>query len=438
MHVLICDDDASTRLVIKRLLTQSLGCSATECVDGVEALRHLDDEKVDLVVLDVEMPLVNGVKVLETIRASRDHKTLPVLMLSKERREDVIVRLVRLGIEGYILKPPRTETVLAALERLRGALSTGSRANRTGNVQSIRLGPDTPTLLVEGNLDYRHFFVSQATRHGPIVEVGSGAVALAHFRQTPWRLVFLGSELGLVNAELLIPKLRAMAGSQPARIVGIVDPAGPSQTRGAQFDDLMLRSDTPDTFQTELRRFTRVSGPLAAVTSLTGDLTRGVTTAARQVFGMMLDAELLVRDSAAESEPMIAAVSDITIQGRYVVTLAIRGTVAAMTAIAARMLGMKPAEIGVEDYLSTCAELANLVSGRLHAHLDEKSIHSDYSLPMVQRDPAIWDVDSLEKTGVTVRFRVAGTTADVIVSVSVSDLLGDSADAVAASENLVA
>lgn len=432
MHVLICDDDASTRFVIKRLLTQNLGCTTAECVDGVEALRRLDEEETDLIVLDVEMPLLDGVEVLEAIRSSSRLKSLPVLMLSKERREEVVVKLVRLGIEGYILKPPRTEKVLAALERLRGALSTRNKPGRGGNVQSIRLAPDTPALLVDGNLDYRHFFVSQGTAQGPIMEVGSGAAALAHFRQSPTRLVFLGSDLGVLGVDLLVPKLRALAGSQAIRIVGIAEPSDRAQA-STLFDDVMLRSYIPEKFKAELRRFARVPGPLAAVTSITGDLASGVTSAARQVFGMMLDAEVEPLENPAEPEPMIAAISDISIQHRYVVKLGIRATVPSITAIAARMLGMETSDVGVEDCLSTAAELANLVSGRVHAHLDERGVTSDCSLPQLEREPAVWDAESVVDRGVAIALKVAPLDATIVMSCEVSDLLGDSAEAAGAS-----
>lgn len=432
MHVLICDDDATTRFVIKRLLTQNLGCTTTECVDGADALRRLDEEEVDLVVLDVEMPLIDGVEVLEAIRASQRLKALPVLMLSKERSEDVVLRLVRLGVEGYILKPPRTEKVLAALERLRGRLSKRSKTARTGSAQAVRLGPATPALLVDGNLDYRHFFVTEGTKQGPIMEAGSGAAALAHFRQTPVRMVFVGSELGVLGAELLIPKLRAMASGQPLRIIGIVDPSDPAASNGAHFDDVMLRSYVPDKFKSELRRFTTVPGPLAAVTALTGDLSQGITSAARQVFGMMLDAEIQPLDGSVETEPMIAAVSDISIQHRYSVKLAIRATVPSITTIAARMLGMEAASVGVEDYLSTCAELANLISGRLHAHFDEKNVASDCSLPQVEREAAVWTSESVGDDGVALRFAIAGHDATITMSATVSDRPGEAAASPAA------
>lgn len=433
MHVLICDDDASTRFVMRRLLTQHLGCTTIECADGVEALRKLDEEEVDLIVLDVEMPAIDGVEVLEAIRSSPSLRTLPVLMLSKERREDIVVRVVRLGIEGYILKPPRTEKVLGALERLRGVLATRGRTGRSGSEQSIVLGPDTPALLIDGNLDYRHFFVTEGCKQGPIMDVASGAAALAQFRQLPTRLIFVGSELGVLGPELLVPKLRALAGGQPVRIVGIVDPEAAAQDRGTLFDDVLARSFVPDKLKSELRRFASEPGPMTAVTRVTGDLAEGMTSAARQVFGMMLDADVEAIADASESEPMVAAISDMTIQNRYVVELAIRTSVPSISAIAARMLGMLPSDVTPDDYLATVAELANLVSGRMHAHLDEGGVVSDCSLPRVEREPAIWDAHAFANSGVAVKLRVGAMSADLIIAASVRDLQADAAGEAAAS-----
>ncbi len=61
---------------------------------------------------------------------------------------------------------------------------------------------------------------------------------------------------------------------------------------------------------------------------------------------------------------------------------------------ASRMLGMEVSELGEEDYLSTAAELANLVSGRMHANLDERQVDSDCSLPQLDREAKVWNAES--------------------------------------------
>lgn len=425
MHVLVCDDDPSTRFVIKRLLTQNLGCTITECSDGVETLTRLDEEEFDLIFLDIEMPQLDGVEVLEAIRSAPTLKGIPVVMMSRERREDIIVKLVRFGIDGYILKPLRTEKVLAALEPLRAKLTSRQKRARPGQSQDVFLSPDSPAMLVDGNLDYRHFFVTQSQKQGPVIQASSGAAALGAFRQAPVRLVFIGSQLGVLRAELLLPKLRALAGSQPLRLVGIVDPADPTDASGLGFDDIMMRSYIPDKFKAEIRRFSKVPGPLAAVTKLVGDLGQSLASATQQVFGMMLDTEVTINKDGLESAPLVGAMCDISIQQRYIVALKIFATVPSMTAITAKMLGMESGEVTDEDYLSTGAELTNLISGRIHAVLDEKSVASECSLPRVERSLREWIADGIEDRGVLQHFGVAAIGARIHMSLEVRDLLAE-------------
>lgn len=425
MHVLICDDDPSSRFVLKRLLTQNFGCTATECGDGVEALIRLDEEEADLVMLEIEMPHLDGVEVLEAIRSSESLKGIPVVMLSRERREELIAKLVRFGIDGYIPKPLRTERVLAALEPLRAKLATRRKRARAGQSPDIHLSPDSPAMLVDGNLDYRHFFVTQSQKQGPVVQAASGAAAVGLFRQTPVRLVFVGSQLGVLRAELLLTKLRAMAGGQPLRVVGVVDPADPTDASGLGFDDVMLRSYLPEKFKSELRRFSKVPGPLLAVTKLVGDLGQSLSSATRQVFGMMLDVEVEPGKGAAEGGPFVGAISDISIQSRYVMPLKIFATVPSMTAITAKMLGMEATDLTEEDYLSTAAELANLISGRIHAILDEKQVVNECSLPRVERVLQEWVAEGIEDRGVLQHFAISAIGSQIHMSVEVCDLLGE-------------
>lgn len=69
MHVLVWNDDASTRFVVRRLLAQNLACTI-ECADGVTVLNKLDEEEADLLVLDIEISGLDGVEVLEAIQTS--------------------------------------------------------------------------------------------------------------------------------------------------------------------------------------------------------------------------------------------------------------------------------------------------------------------------------------------------------------------------------
>jgi len=117
MHVLVCDDDNATRFAVKRMLTQHFPCTISECADGVQALQLIGREKFAFILLDVEMPAMSGIEVLELLRESPATKDLPVIVLSNVRDDRVVRHLLKLGVSDYVLKPARAEK-LRVLERI--------------------------------------------------------------------------------------------------------------------------------------------------------------------------------------------------------------------------------------------------------------------------------------------------------------------------------
>lgn len=98
MHVLVCEDDPAARFVAKRWLQTALGCTVTDCEDGVEALALLSAHSFDLAVIDLDVPRLSGIEVVEAIRHYDPTHDLPVVILSNERRQDVVRRLLDLGV----------------------------------------------------------------------------------------------------------------------------------------------------------------------------------------------------------------------------------------------------------------------------------------------------------------------------------------------------
>lgn len=104
-RVLVVDDNRMSRLVVTKSLRQ-LDCDSTEVASGLEALDRLKSENFDLVLLDIEMPDIDGLEVLRRMR--RDHKRLdtPVLVISGHDDDMAIVaEAVQLGAEDFLPKP---------------------------------------------------------------------------------------------------------------------------------------------------------------------------------------------------------------------------------------------------------------------------------------------------------------------------------------------
>jgi DNA-binding response OmpR family regulator len=103
--VLLVDDDSLVRIVARQLMERQ-GYQVIEAADGATALRALlEDERVDLVVLDLGMPEMDGRAVLRAVRAAPRTAGLPVVVLTGEQQDDVEVELMNEGADDYIRKP---------------------------------------------------------------------------------------------------------------------------------------------------------------------------------------------------------------------------------------------------------------------------------------------------------------------------------------------
>lgn len=419
MHTLICDDDASTRFVMRRFLEQNFGCTVRECSDGVEALQCMAREKFAFVVIDLEMPTMDGIDTLEEIRQSPDTKDTPVVILSRERHQDAVVKLMRLGITDYILKPPRNEVVVEKIGQLIRSLppSAGGSTDR----HAIRLSPMTPCLLAEGNLNYRTFFAGQAKRYGTVIPAESGAAAIATFRRSPVNLVFIGSELGVVSAERLAQRLRAMQVAG-LRIVRVVD--GDEAVDPQVFDEVLRRSYVPATFRATLGPYVQIPGPLSAVSALVPEIRSIVSSAARQVFGMMFDAEIgtAITDGASGMDFGCGVTIDLT--DRFVLKLGIHLSRAAGGAVTSKMFGCPVAEAVDEDIASAAGELGNLLAGRIHAQFCERGHRAAFALPQIRDSGVLPPLD--EGNGLTNGFAIPGA-GDFFISMEAVDLLEQAA-----------
>jgi len=112
--ILIVDDDPHIRELIGLYLRRN-GFDIVEAADGLEALTLLDNIKVDLAMLDIMMPNVDG---WELCRQIRDHSTIPVLMLTAQGETTHKVRGLRLGADDYMVKPFEPEELVARVNAL--------------------------------------------------------------------------------------------------------------------------------------------------------------------------------------------------------------------------------------------------------------------------------------------------------------------------------
>jgi two-component system chemotaxis response regulator CheY len=118
MKVLIVDDFATMRRILKNIMKQIGFSDITEADNGKNALKALKSDKIDLVLCDWNMPEMAGIDVLNSVRADDDLKDTPFIMVTAEAQKENILEAVKAGVSSYIVKPFTAETVEEKLQKV--------------------------------------------------------------------------------------------------------------------------------------------------------------------------------------------------------------------------------------------------------------------------------------------------------------------------------
>ncbi|WP_295626842.1 chemotaxis response regulator CheY [uncultured Nitrosomonas sp.] len=105
MKILVVDDFSTMRRIIRNLLKELGFVNVDEAEDGASALRKLQDGNFDFIVSDWNMPNMDGLTMLQNVRANSALKNIPVLMVTAEAKKENIVAAAQAGASGYIVKP---------------------------------------------------------------------------------------------------------------------------------------------------------------------------------------------------------------------------------------------------------------------------------------------------------------------------------------------
>lgn len=116
--ILIVDDFATMRRILKNILKQIGFASITEADNGNTALEELKKKQFDLIISDWNMPQMSGLDLLKSIRADANLKELPVLMVTAEAQKQNVIEAVKAGVTGYVVKPFTADAILEKLEKI--------------------------------------------------------------------------------------------------------------------------------------------------------------------------------------------------------------------------------------------------------------------------------------------------------------------------------
>lgn len=152
--VLIIDDSTELRSLLESILPFG-GYRAVSTSSGMEGIELVSEVKPDVILVDLELPDTNGLEVLEEL--NRRRSAVPAIMMTGYGSEGTAARALRLGVQGYLIKPFTTDEVLSAIEK---ALSLG------------RLHREKEQLAVLLEQYARHFKMLAVISHSMVTDLG--------------------------------------------------------------------------------------------------------------------------------------------------------------------------------------------------------------------------------------------------------------------------
>ena len=215
--VLTVDDSNSIRSIVGKALT-ALGFDVGWAEDGEKALALLEETKVDLILLDVTMPVMDGPTMLKLLR-ERGDKT-PVIMLTSESKRSVVAGAMQLGIEDYMLKPFKPDELKAKVFkalRMNENAPVGSNAAVADVVAAPAPSPATAggknfvDILIVDDMEnvhkkFRQAVPSHITMNGCV----SAREALTQCQERVFRMILVDMVIPDVNSVALMNQLRAL------------------------------------------------------------------------------------------------------------------------------------------------------------------------------------------------------------------------------------
>jgi len=118
IKVLIVDDFATMRRILKNILKQIGFKNLLEADDGTTALEVLEKNNVDLVISDWNMPKMTGLELLKTLRSDKRYARIPFLMVTAEAQKQNVIEAVQAGVSNYVVKPFTAEAISEKLEKI--------------------------------------------------------------------------------------------------------------------------------------------------------------------------------------------------------------------------------------------------------------------------------------------------------------------------------
>lgn len=118
VKVLVVEDSPTMRQLISFALKRLRGSQIVEACDGADGLKKMQQDKFDLIITDINMPIMDGLKLVTLVRQNPAHREVPIVIITTEGAQGDKDKAIALGANAYITKPIQASKVLQTVESL--------------------------------------------------------------------------------------------------------------------------------------------------------------------------------------------------------------------------------------------------------------------------------------------------------------------------------
>jgi two-component system cell cycle response regulator len=223
-------DDSKTVRIIVRKAFKPFDCEILEAANGVEGLAIAAKETPDLILLDVTMPVMDGVEMLTKLKSDSALKGIPVVMLTAEGGRENVLKIAKIGVRDYLVKPFKEEVLIEKCSRVIDLKPVQDGPAKTKSIldpANLLIIEDKPAIIQQ---------IEEGLKHTPwkIQGVSSNQEAMAEITKSPPDLIMISLSLPEEAAFTLFRLIRTNVRTKYTPVFGLVVKTELAQQQQAQ------------------------------------------------------------------------------------------------------------------------------------------------------------------------------------------------------------
>lgn len=249
IKILVVDDDEVIRMFLTRLLRKRFEAEVLLAKNGREGLTQIREHRPDLVFLDVTMPVMNGVEMLEEVRQDADISGQAVVILTAIGEREIINDLESKGITDFVLKPldyegttQRIRSIFEKIPAIKEKMEGGDSADRRRKV-----------VVVSGEKELRDKLTDSLKDNYEVTAGETGADCLKLFMNLQPDFLVLDEKLEVISEKELILKLKDLYPGYKAKSLYLVSEEKP-ENNDYGFDEVIIKGE-PDKIPASVKKF---------------------------------------------------------------------------------------------------------------------------------------------------------------------------------------